>query len=404
MKPFSKCAPLAACLKLPSIWDPPLARTFLNRFLFVILGLHAFELSAQTPIEFGQTRLDLQMAVGQSTAFTFSGSAAQLIAIQMTEVSGDFEPTFDLLSPTGEILKTIINGSSARLLRYMLPVGGTYTILCRDNTGSYGGGYNLTLVDCLGLNPAENDGGLINSAQLRSATMVPSDIDVLSFSGAAGQLATIQMTEVSGDFEPTFELLSPTGSLLKTVVHGSSARLEPYALPSCGTYRIICLDNTGSYGGGYNLSLTLIGPDVCDSDKDGLPDDWERQYFSDLRYGPDDDPDNDGLTNAQELAKKTDPSKADTDSDGFGDGVEVARNSDPLDEKSKPFTALDILVKTVDIEFIPLAGSRYQLQASEDHKTWINIGSPIEGDNSLFRTNIEIRGSRYKFFHVNSIE
>ncbi|NIA14185.1 MAG: DUF5011 domain-containing protein [Nitrospiraceae bacterium] len=44
-----------------------------------------------------------------------------------------------------------------------------------------------------------------------------------------------------------------------------------------------------------------------DSDEDGLSDPWELLYFGNLDQGPDDDPDNDGQTNAAEAANGTDP-------------------------------------------------------------------------------------------------
>ncbi len=48
------------------------------------------------------------------------------------------------------------------------------------------------------------------------------------------------------------------------------------------------------------------------------------------------DPDNDGLTNAQEITAGTDPLNADTDGDEFGDGDEVTAGTDPLDPHSLP--------------------------------------------------------------------
>ena len=60
-----------------------------------------------------------------------------------------------------------------------------------------------------------------------------------------------------------------------------------------------------------------------DTDSDGLDDAWEMQYFGNLDQGPEDDPDEDGLTNAQEYAQGTNPILADTDGDGLQDGDEV---------------------------------------------------------------------------------
>lgn len=75
-----------------------------------------------------------------------------------------------------------------------------------------------------------------------------------------------------------------------------------------------------------------------DRDCDGLPDDWEAKYG----LNPDDpadallDGDGDGLTNLQEYALGTDPTRADTDGDGVSDGQEVADGSDPLVADRKP--------------------------------------------------------------------
>jgi hypothetical protein len=48
------------------------------------------------------------------------------------------------------------------------------------------------------------------------------------------------------------------------------------------------------------------------------------------------DTDHDGLSNADELARGTNPLLADTDSDGFSDGEEVEFGSDPLNRTGIP--------------------------------------------------------------------
>lgn len=70
----------------------------------------------------------------------------------------------------------------------------------------------------------------------------------------------------------------------------------------------------------YTISLTAP---TYDSDLDGLPDDWERYYLSDLSPNAADDQDMDDLTNAQEVQHETDPTDQDTDGDRWTDGYEV---------------------------------------------------------------------------------
>ncbi len=67
-----------------------------------------------------------------------------------------------------------------------------------------------------------------------------------------------------------------------------------------------------------------------DTDGDGLPDQWEKNYFGDLTTSDGwSDGDNDGLKDADELKYQTDPTNDDTDSDGYKDGAEVKWGADP---------------------------------------------------------------------------
>ena len=67
-----------------------------------------------------------------------------------------------------------------------------------------------------------------------------------------------------------------------------------------------------------------------DADRDGLPDDWELGRGLDATNGArDHDPDNDGLSNVEELVLGAEPLVADTDGDGMSDGQEYLLNRDP---------------------------------------------------------------------------
>ncbi|MGC6467863.1 MAG: LamG-like jellyroll fold domain-containing protein [Akkermansiaceae bacterium] len=80
-------------------------------------------------------------------------------------------------------------------------------------------------------------------------------------------------------------------------------------------------------------------PGNLDTDNDGLPDSWEEKWFGpgNLSQEPDDNPDNDGLSNLEEFNyhPNLNPDDDDTDSDGITDGMEVNTTlTDPLDNDS----------------------------------------------------------------------
>lgn len=75
-----------------------------------------------------------------------------------------------------------------------------------------------------------------------------------------------------------------------------------------------------------------------DTDFDGLPNSWEREYGLD-HLDPSDaklDLDDDSLLTWQEFEAGSDPTVADTDDDGFSDNDEAVAGTDPADAESKP--------------------------------------------------------------------
>jgi hypothetical protein len=83
---------------------------------------------------------------------------------------------------------------------------------------------------------------------------------------------------------------------------------------------------------------------ALDTDGDGMPDEWETLYGFDPNNPNDalNDFDEDGLSNADEFSRGTNPTERDTDGDGWGDGKEVRFGTDPLDNDSKPSAFLGL--------------------------------------------------------------
>ncbi len=100
-----------------------------------------------------------------------------------------------------------------------------------------------------------------------------------------------------------------------------------------------------------------------DSDHDGLPDAWELRYFASLNSplgGPDDDPDQDGLSNREELRLGSNPLVP----------AGVVR-----------ITAVNLATTTLHLRFVTEADARYRVEWANEvnAQTWTPLGNEVEG-------------------------
>src|SRR5438094_4781536 len=81
---------------------------------------------------------------------------------------------------------------------------------------------------------------------------------------------------------------------------------------SAGTWTLALSDEFQGATGSVQLAgLIVKGVAISDSDHDGLDDGWELERLGKLDYGPQEDPDGDGYSNAREQVMGTDPLAAD---------------------------------------------------------------------------------------------
>ena len=90
-------------------------------------------------------------------------------------------------------------------------------------------------------------------------------------------------------------------------------------------------------------NVLCVSGQVVDIDFDGLEDEWERQFFGSLAYGPEDDLDGDGYSNIQEFLG----------------------GSDPTDKNSKPGSSTWIFVLILIIVIALIAFAIYYLYFSK---------------------------------------
>ena len=121
----------------------------------------------------------------------------------------------------------------------------------------------------------------------------------------------------------------------------------------------------GEPGRRTRLDLTLGE----DSDGDGLPDAWERMINRDIRkVNPQEDPDQDGMTNLQEYLAGTYALDA---SDGLALVIHGLHNGEPV------------------MKFTAIRGHTYTLLGSTDFATWtpVRFRIPAEGANAAVRSS-----------------
>ena len=145
-------------------------------------------------------------------------------------------------------------------------------------------------------------------ATVNAQIEIDTDKDFFSFQAQAGKEYTITASR-NGIRDVDVTLLGIGGQ--GTLARFNTVRAAPATFTWAnlfGTHTLFI--RVGGFAefttGGYTLTVDA-GVDIVDSDNDGLPDVWELYYFGNLDQGPDDDPDEDGLTNLEELYLGTDP-------------------------------------------------------------------------------------------------
>ncbi|OGV46298.1 MAG: hypothetical protein A2X46_18650 [Lentisphaerae bacterium GWF2_57_35] len=165
-----------------------------------------------------------------------------------------------------------------------------------------------------------------------------------------------------------------------------------------------------------------LGPVFMDSDRDGLTDTWEMQYFGTLAHGAAGDADADGLSNLQEFLAQLNPVLSDQDQDGLRDGWEVQYGLDPrdpadagLDTDSDGYdNRTEFLQGTRPNDALSDPGPKYRVVEAgrfDDvtSKTWDCAAVDVDGDSDLdlavvvnFSSNILYRNDGGQFTPMES--
>jgi len=115
---------------------------------------------------------------------------------------------------------------------------------------------------------------------------------------------------------------------------------------------------------------------ACDSDWDGIPDDWETaRYTNSAFYGAADDPDGDGWANAAEYLENSDPFAADAGI-ATNERITVVGNFSGWNTALNPMEPVGNHLWILDLAFTNQAGAEFKFVANNDWATaWGATGS-----------------------------
>ncbi len=211
--------------------------------------------------------------------------------------------------------------------------------------------------------------------------------------------------EVEGLLHHLGMLLPPIGDPTVTI----TASYTKQQLKAAFNYMFVEEDGSmGVHNTSYAVGLlkASIADLTDDADRDGLSDQWEIANFGSISaYDGAGDPDNDGVSNALELAAGTNPMLVDSDADGVNDMAELKAGSDPLNASDKPGLVVKIYTAG-ELEFASQTGKTYQIQAvSELNTTWENVGAKIPGTGEMITQLVSTRsGDGKAYFRVIEVQ
>jgi len=201
--------------------------------------------------------------LGDFDVWTFVAETGETIHAQVAEVNGTgLNPRLELYGPDGAV-EAANGGNGSTSLNVEVDVGGTYTLVVRDNqldvVGS--GDYQLYFAHA----PvafsvlAGDEGGPLTSGATYPGSIELGDLDQWTFQANALDNCNLTVTETTGTgFSPSVFLYAPNGNLVSSNSGSASASVSGQ-LPVKGTYTVVVRDNSLDVTGfgDYELDFSL---------------------------------------------------------------------------------------------------------------------------------------------------
>jgi YD repeat-containing protein len=192
-------------------------------------------------------------STGQNASLTFSGTAGHRVSLQMTNATYSANVNISILNPDGTTLVSscCIESFANFIDVTTLTQSGTHTIRI-DPSGAIAGSVTVALFDV----PTDSTGTVAaGGAAVTVTTTTPGQNASLTFSGTAGQLATVRVTSNTIGLVTITLRRSDGATLTSSISSAAVFDLAQQTLPTTGTYTI-AFDPNGTNTGSLSVSVT----------------------------------------------------------------------------------------------------------------------------------------------------
>jgi hypothetical protein len=208
-------------------------------------------------IEYGDVVTCEIAPVGDLDLFRFQGQAGEKVVALAARQVGGGSPCLELRGPApGDppVVGLTCDYSTVRL-DAVLPASGLFTLRVNEFQNDAILSYGLTLERVTPPSPAARE--VRPNCTVTGMIDPIGDLDIFSFTGAAGDTVVIQAMRQAGG-NPCVQLFGPTGALVSTVCGNSTARLD-LRLVESGVHTILVSESLADAVLDYALYFECLG-------------------------------------------------------------------------------------------------------------------------------------------------
>ncbi len=216
-----------------------------------------------TRLEYNSALLGEVTNFAEMHAYSFSGTAGDIIILQMKGYESGFDPRVEIYDPEGNLIaEKEITYSFLRIDTLKLSESGKYTILAMDWGANDLSSYGI----CLQRTFKPPNATLLNyNSTVSGEIRYFAEMQALTFYGAAGDILMLQMRGHETGFDSKLEIYNPEGFIIATHEKDNYLlRIDTLKISETGFYTILAMDKGSNDISVFGISLqrTFDPPDA----------------------------------------------------------------------------------------------------------------------------------------------